>query len=949
MLIKLRTLATLAVLVSLLVASVPTTAVQAQEEEQDEVAQLMARMSAAAKVGQLFLVTFPGGEVTEDALIKELIEDYRISGVLLLPESGNIDNEGNTPEQVASLVGQLQQTAWMTKYVITDTLEEGASTTEPFLPLLVAVNHEGNGMPFTSIINGMTPLASAMALGATWDPTYAEAVGRITGEELRALGINMLLGPSLDVLETPLAGSAGDLGVRTFGGEPFWVGQMGSAYIRGVHTGSEGQIAVIAKHFPGLGSSDRSLQEEAPTVQRTLEELKQIDLAPFFDVALSNDDPARADGVLVSHIRFRGLEGGRFVTTRPLSVDSQVLQRLLQLPELAPWRESGGVTVSDELGIRALRRFYDPREVNFNNRRIAQEAFLAGNDILILSQFGATDDWRDQFETVKSTITFFQEKYEAEPSFQALVDEAVARILKLKLELYDGRFELAASRPDLETVQEHIGNKDEELVTIARAAITLLSPPSYDLAPSPPTVEDYIVIFTDSSEGSSCATCQPVPYIAPEAVQDTIARLYGPQATGQINPALIRSFSFDQLAVHMATPHAVPELAPDEDEMTTPEPLSPVEFALQRADWIIFVMLTPADDTPQSGPVRQFLSEYADELRGPQLIVMAYDAPYYLDATGISKLGAYYVAYSRTEPFIEASVRALFGEFAPTGSPPVDVPGINYNLRDKTAPNPDQIITVELTEPVGEGTPTVTPPQITVGDELSLKTSIIVDHNGHPIPDGTPVQFILTYPQEGLERSVTEISESGIAQATVMLERTGQLEVFIQSEAYPRTLIFQITIKEGESATIVPVTVTPSPTEPLPTATHTPEVEPPLENTPSPTPNLEPTEPPPSEGDHVDAVDLLLAMISIAAMSGVIYFVARIKNLAALETLRMTLWCVTGGLALYLGYAIRLPGADWLHAQTGRLATVGASLVGSTLPFAVMIVLRQFQHSEQEL
>jgi len=347
--------------------------------------------------------------------------------------------------------------------------------------------------------------------------------------------------------------------------------------------------------------------------------------------------------------------------------------------------------------------------------------------------------------------------------------------------------------------------------------------------------------------------------------------------------------------------------------------------------------------------VRRFLSEYADELRGPQLVVIAYDAPYYLDATEISKLGAYYAAYSRTEPFIEASVRALFGEFAPTGSPPVNVSGINYDLLDKIVPNPNQIITVELTEPVGEGTPTVAPPQIKVGDELSLKTSIIVDHNGHPIPDGTPVQFILTYPQEGLERSVTAISESGVAQSTVTLERTGQLEVFIQSEAYPRTLVFQITIQEGESATIIPVTVTPSPTEPLPTLTNTPEANAPLQNTPAPTPSLEPTVSPAGKDDHVNAVDLLLALISIAAMSGAIYFMARIKNLSASETLRMTLWCFTGGLALYLGYAIKLPGAVWLHAQVGRLAVVGASLIGSALPPAVMITLRQLQHSEQDL
>ena len=105
--------------------------------------------------------------------------------------------------------------------------------------------------------------------------------------------------------------------------------------------------------------------------------------------------------------------------------------------------QQGGVTVSDSLGVRALRRFYDPSEENFNSRRIAQEAFLAGNDVLLLSQFRQKGHRATQVETVESTIRFFQEKYDSEPAFQALVDAAVARILKLKLKLYNGQFSLA--------------------------------------------------------------------------------------------------------------------------------------------------------------------------------------------------------------------------------------------------------------------------------------------------------------------------------------------------------------------------------------------------------------------------------------------------------------------------------------------------------------------------
>ncbi len=950
---QLKRLLTLALVVTILIPLVLLGTARAQEE--DQVARLMERMSSAAKVGQLFLVTFPGAEVTEDAIITELIRDYHVSGVVLLPDNGNIVNEGDTPAQVAALVGQLQETAWAATQPVTETLDEEEVPPGPFIPLFIAVSHEGNGMPFTGIVSGTTPLPSEMALGATWNPSHTEAVGQIVGQELHALGINILLGPSLDVLENPRPESTGDLGVRTFGGEPFWVGQMGQAYIRGVHEGAEGQVGVIAKHFPGLGASDRSLDEEVSTVQCTLEKLRQIDLAPFFAVAQADDPLARPDGVVVSHICFRGLEGGRFVTTRPVSVDSQVLQRLLGLPELAGWREQGGVTISDELGVRALQRFYDPNEESFNSRRIAQDAFLAGNDLLLLSQFALSDDWEDQIANVKSTITFFCEKYGSEPSFQASVDAAVARILRLKLALYGGTFELAATQPDAETAGEQFGLGREALSAIGRDAITLLSPPSPDLVPAPPTFEDNIVIFTDGREGQPCATCVLVPYIDPFALRDTILRLYGPDATGQINPSLVTNFTFDQLEEYLSVPPPLPTPTPVAGEVITPTLPHPIEAALQNADWIIFAMLNPTNDPPQSGVVRHFLAERADALRNLHLVVLAYDAPYYLDATEISKLSAYYVAYSRVEPFTEALVRALFSEFAPAGTPPVSVTGINYDLLIQTSPDPEQTLALyydvgELPEegqptpePPEEGQPTLEPPQPEVGDELKLRTGEIVDHNGHPVPDGTPVQFIFTYPREGLERSVVEITHGGVAETTVTLDRTGQLDISIQADPVPRTICLQITIPEGEPVTIWTPTPVPTPT-PAPTPTPTPEPEPVLEDTPIPTPGpVEEEEEPPAVDDGAGLLDLALALLSVLIVSGTGYYVVRLDNGPVSRALRLALWCLIGGFVLYLAYALRLPGAAWLRERGGAWAAGWAALLGSVVPLVIAWTASQWR------
>src|SRR5439155_9111569 len=137
------------------------------------------------------------------------------------------------------------------------------------------------------------------------------------------MGINLLLGPSLDVLQTPRQEGA-DLGTRVFGGDPYWVGVMGQAYIRGVHAGSGGQVAAIAKYFPGHGGSDRRPDQELPTVLKSLDELTNFDLVPFMAVAGNATSPANmADGVLDAHLRFQGLQGNIRPNTAPVSLDAQ--------------------------------------------------------------------------------------------------------------------------------------------------------------------------------------------------------------------------------------------------------------------------------------------------------------------------------------------------------------------------------------------------------------------------------------------------------------------------------------------------------------------------------------------------------------------------------------------------------------------------------------------------
>ena len=412
------------------------------------------RMSVNEKIGQLFVINFPGSVITNTSPIADLIANERIGGVQISAANGNYTQSVNLPMQVASLTNQLQALA-----ALTATTPATQSFSSGFVPLFIVNGADAPGALHNESSQGLTQIPTQLALGATWKPENAAIVGRIVGEEMAQIGVNVLLGPTLDVLDVPKPGLPGDAGTRVFGGDPFWVGKFGAAFVLGVHGGSDSRVAVIAKNFPGLGSSDRNIDDEIPTVQKSLEQLKQIELAPFFAITQQGPyEATSAEGLLVSHIRYRGFQGNIRASTRPVSLDPQAYQALMSLPPLDAWRGGGGITFSDALGTRSMRRFYDPLEKTFNARRIAQEAFVAGNDVLLLGSFGLSNDWAEQLANIKDTLEFFRTKYVEDQTFATRVDEALLRILSLKLKLYGGVFSLQNAQgselPVVETVPD---------------------------------------------------------------------------------------------------------------------------------------------------------------------------------------------------------------------------------------------------------------------------------------------------------------------------------------------------------------------------------------------------------------------------------------------------------------------------------------------------------------
>lgn len=879
------------------------------------VSQLFNLLTPRERVGQLFMVSLKGNNVGSNSDIAQLIQQYRIGGVYISAKNKNFTNSRNTPAQVLALTNALQTfaqtqpsqsvpivTTPARPSLLTSTLTSTAIITDAFdrynpVPLFIAVQHEGDGYPNTQIRGGLTDIPNQMALGATWNMNYAEAVGSVVGQELSLIGVNMLFGPSLDVLDNPRPNLSGSLGTRTFGGHPYWVAEMGQAYIQGLHQGSQHKLLVIAKHFPGFGSSDREINRGMPTILKSLDDLRNTELAPFFRVTALEDTRSPAaitDGLMTAHIRYQGLQGNV-----PISLDVRNLPALLALKEIAPWRQAGGLVVSAPLGSPAALEGIVAGQGTFPARRLVQDALFAGNDLLLLDNFAFENSPDNELANIQDALNFFYDQYQRNTNFKTIVDKAVQRILMAKVKLYGAELlSVQASQPTDNLTE--LANVTLEADQIAQAGVTIITPgpqPGGNGNPlaGPPEPDHNILILTDSRIVQDCPDCPAFPLIEMTALEENILRLFGPNATDQISPAQINSFSFADLKNYLTDQPGNSELGQ----------------AMQEADWIIFAMLDVDPETyPQSDAVRVLLRNHYDAIRNKNLVLLAFNAPYFLDETEVSQLTAYYGFYSKGDSYLEVAARLLFQQFEPSGASPVAIPAIGpLDL----SPDPNQtiqLVPVHKVDTQGNIIPLeananqLTQLDLDVREGIRFRTNIIVDKNGYPVPDGTKVDFFRLYPLEGLSlEPQTARTEHGVAEMIIFKERDTPLRVTASSNLAAQSIPFDI----GPGILDTP---TPTPTfTPTPTGTLAPTETPPPTSTPKPTPTSTPkptTTPAPLLGAPVKSVSGVGLVYTIvgALLIGGVGFVLGGERFSLEERVRPALVALAFALVSYSIYAV---------------------------------------------
>ncbi|KAJ5675857.1 hypothetical protein N7462_008754 [Penicillium macrosclerotiorum] len=224
------------------------------------------------QMGQLFMMGFDGTSVSPQ--IRTLIEDYHLGSVLL--SAKNL----KSAEEATRLVLELQTIARAAGHPV---------------PLLIVLDQENGGVNSLYDEIYIRQFPSAMGIVATGSKTLAHEVAVATAQEIKAVGVNWILGPVLDVL-TNVRNQP--LGVRTSGDDPQEASQYGVQFMKGYQ---EAGIATCGKHFPSYGNLEfLGSHADVPIITESLEQLSLSALVPFRNAIMQGLDAMMVGGVSMS-------------------------------------------------------------------------------------------------------------------------------------------------------------------------------------------------------------------------------------------------------------------------------------------------------------------------------------------------------------------------------------------------------------------------------------------------------------------------------------------------------------------------------------------------------------------------------------------------------------------------------------------------------------------------
>jgi beta-N-acetylhexosaminidase len=584
-------------------------AVHLDHDGEKWVQKTLKKLSLEEKIGQMFMIRlampqFVNLRNPEYLNWLDQIQRYHLGSVLLTVPAEGPSLSKSEPYEAAMLINELQRASK--------------------IPLLVAADYE-RGVSMR--LNGTTVFPHSMAFGAAGKPQFAEQFGKIVAQESRAIGVQWNLMPIADVNSNPVNPV---INTRSFGEDPTEVSTLVGAYIRGARNNG---LLTAAKHFPGHGDTATDSHLGLAAVNRSREQINQIDLPPF-QAAIA----AGTDAMMVAHITAPALEPDPSrVATNSSTIVTGILKQQLGFH---------GLVITDAMDMAGLTSVY-PEGGSAAARHAAIDTVRAGNDMMLL--------FTDLDGAYKGLLSAVRSGEIPEKR----IDESVLKILRAKASVGLNK----ASQVDINKISSVISSP-ENLATaqqIADSAITLVRDNGRMLplrpqgrsasAPAYGTVQQegskfLCIVFTDDVRSENGRQLQRelrarVPdariiYVDPRIAAGSLAEI--------------------QSALNAA------------ENVLAAIYLVPVPGRTVRKEGAIGVNTISVPDATAS------LLQSILEAKREKTVVVSFGSPYFL--ADFPQIENYVCAYSNAITSETGAVKALFGEIPFHGRLPVTIPGM---------------------------------------------------------------------------------------------------------------------------------------------------------------------------------------------------------------------------------------------------------------------------------
>lgn len=325
---------------------------------------ILSQMTVEEKIGQLLLFGFSGTSLNAD--IQNLIETKYIGGVLLLGK--NIQNT----QQLKKLNSDLQSISQ--------------------LPLFIAVDQEGGSVARIQE-SSKTNISQRYLQGEKQICDISVQRAKM----LKELGINMNLAPVAEYITN----NSSFMYERTFSGSRQEVAQKVYSAVKGY---VDSKMISTVKHFPGHDNQSKDTHSTIAQVNISPQQWDEYIYTFKYPI-----DKGIVDVIMVGHIKFPKIDD------KPATVSKVIIDGKLR-------KEIGyeGVVITDDMQMSSIWKY-----AQYCNT--AKEALLAGNDILLYSQYTPRATLlTDVYNCILNAITSGE-------IAENVIDQKVLRILKLKI------------------------------------------------------------------------------------------------------------------------------------------------------------------------------------------------------------------------------------------------------------------------------------------------------------------------------------------------------------------------------------------------------------------------------------------------------------------------------------------------------------------------------------